>query len=99
MPAKTFKILTSKVFDKAFMNLVRKNITLKSKVIKVFKTISADPFHPSLRTHKVQTRSYGLGYSSRVTGDLRIIWNFTPNELVIIALTIGSHTGRKKVYN
>ena len=38
-------------------------------------------------------------YSSAVTGDLRILWQFHPTEAdTIELLDIGGHSGSKKVY-
>jgi len=38
-------------------------------------------------------------YSSKVTGDLRIIWNFDKNNnLFLILLDLGGHEGKNKVY-
>jgi mRNA-degrading endonuclease YafQ of YafQ-DinJ toxin-antitoxin module len=38
-------------------------------------------------------------YSSSISGDLRIIWEFSENEINIIdLLDIGGHSGSKSVY-
>lgn len=56
------------------------------------------PFYPSLETHKVQTRFLGERWSSSVSGDVRIIWDFSNDRILILLLDIGRHNGKKKVY-
>lgn len=86
-------------FDATYANLIRGNPELKKRTIKTFYLLASDPFYPSLNSHKVDTRHYGKKWSSSVTGDIRIIWDFAKNEEKVINLyDIGSHTGKHKVY-
>jgi mRNA-degrading endonuclease YafQ of YafQ-DinJ toxin-antitoxin module len=41
---------------------------------------------------------WGEIYSSRITKDLRVLWDFSENRLVIIIIDIGGHEGSKAVY-
>lgn len=83
-----------------------KDLKLKeSKDIRVYKLIlravdmmSVDLFDSRLKTHKVISSLCGQAYSSRVNGDVRIIWTFE-NENAIILHAIGGHSGKHKVYN
>jgi len=80
--------------------LTKKNTQLKNKFVFVFKQLRQDPFYFQLNTHKVQSSKFGKAWSSKVTNDLRIIWNFDKDQkLVILVLTIGGHSGKFKVYN
>jgi mRNA-degrading endonuclease YafQ of YafQ-DinJ toxin-antitoxin module len=89
---KDFIVHLSTNFDKKFKKLVKSNKALKKEIFKSLETLSSDPFYSSLRTHKVFHRVYGLSFSSRITGDIRIIWDFDDNNtMVIIALDIGGH--------
>lgn len=61
--------------------------------------LAINPTHPSLNSHKVNTPNYGVRWSSWVTGDIRIIWDYdTQERLVIILLDIGKHSGTHKAY-
>lgn len=60
---------------------------------------STKGFDKRLITHKVGTKNLGKRYSSRVDGDLRLIWDFDENDrLILLLLDIGGHSGAKKVY-
>ncbi|MBI2356729.1 hypothetical protein HYV12_01620 [Candidatus Dojkabacteria bacterium] len=74
------------------------NSHLVIKVKKVIEILSLDPFAESLNTHKVNSHLFGIVYASKVTGDLRILWNFSGKSKMIIVLTIGGHSGGSKVY-
>lgn len=93
-----YKIRFTKSFIKKLEKLIKRNPTLGNIIDKVFKQISLDPFLPSLKTHKVDAKDYGLVYSSRITGDLRLIWSFIDKNTLLIALDIGGHSGKNKVY-
>ncbi len=68
---------------------------MQDKVSKTLTSISKDPMNPSLRSHKV-----GNYWSSRVTGDIRIIWEYGNDDKVnvIEILDVGGHSGSNKVY-
>ena len=94
-----FYLLTTKEFDKTYTIITKGNKKLQKHVQKVFKLLRLDPFYPSLKTHRANTNNYGLKWSSWVTGDIRIVWDYdTENRLVIILLDIGKHSGTHKVY-
>lgn len=66
---------------------------------KAIKLMRTDPFYPSLKSHKVNTRNFGERWSSWITGNLRIIWDFdTEKQLVILLLAITKHSGGHKEY-
>ena len=68
-------------------------------MLKTLQLLRQNPHYPSLRSHRVNTRFLGEHWSSRVTGDIRIIWDFeNGNHLVILLLDIGGHSGTHKVY-
>jgi mRNA-degrading endonuclease YafQ of YafQ-DinJ toxin-antitoxin module len=94
-----YLIKQSKIFKKSVEKLIKQRRVALGKINKVVVKLSSDPFDKSLVTHKVNTRALGLRYSSRVDGDLRIIWSFDENEnLIIHLLDIGGHSGAKGVY-
>ena len=87
-------------FAKSYKKIAKQDHELKINIKKSLKQLEYDPMHPSLHSHKVNSRLYGICWSSRVTGDIRILWIYA-NETVmlIIILDIGSHSGSKKVYS
>lgn len=94
-----YKLTTTRYFDRTYETLVKKNRLLEKKILKVFHFLKDDPFYPSLKSHKANTKNYGERWSSWVTEDLRIIWDFDEhNNLIILLLDIGKHSGVKKVY-
>lgn len=95
-----YRVFLSKGFKKSYRNLVSRNKVLEKKVEKAMDFLQEDPSYKSLKTHKVHTRLHGLKYSSWVTGDIRLIWDYDEDDtLVLIMFDIGSHSGKRKVYN
>lgn len=95
----TYTLRFSPKADKLISRDIKSNPVLKSKLSKALKTLSEKPFSTVLRTHKVYTSKYGLVYSSVVSGDVRILWQISEDRVVIIILTIGGHSGKRKVYS
>jgi len=88
----TLQILNS--FRKHEILLIKKDRTLEKRINKTLTFLQEDPLYPSLKSHKVNTPDYGVCWSSRVTGDIRIIWDYDENkQLIILLLDIGGHSG------
>lgn len=86
-------------FLKESNRIVRANPILANKIRNVLKTLTIDPFYKGLKTHKVESKLFGRRYSSRVSGDIRIIWDFdAAKRKIILLLTIGGHSGKHQVY-
>lgn len=92
-----FKVELSQSFLKKRSKLVKRNPSLVLKYDKFFRRFMHDPYYPSLKTHKVDITNLGVVYSSRVTGDIRIIWKFLDRDTIVI-LTTGGHEGKSSVY-
>ncbi len=66
--------------------------------------LSENPLDSSLKSHKVSSKNYGKAWSSRIDGDiriiwqLRIIWQYSNKKIEIFVLDIGGHSGFKRVY-
>lgn len=70
----------------------RKDKLALEKIKNTLKILASDPFYPGLKTHSVNIQSVGDVYSSRVTGDIRIIWIFKDKKgFTIITLRVGGH--------
>lgn len=94
-----FILIFTKNFDETYTNLIKGNRGIERKIRKALYFLQQDPHYPSLKTHQANTRNYGEKWSSWVTGDIRIIWDYDSKErLVIILLDLGKHSGSQKAY-
>lgn len=76
-----------------------KSKRLSSKILNdTLEKLSENPMDSSLRTHKVNSRNYGKAWSSRIDGDIRIIWQYSNKKIEIFIVDIGGHSGNKSVY-
>jgi mRNA-degrading endonuclease YafQ of YafQ-DinJ toxin-antitoxin module len=87
-------------FVRKAKKIVKKNKTLSIILEEKLNILAADPEHPTLKTHKVNAIiSKSQLYSSSITGDIRIIWDYSDGNInVIDLLDIGKHSGKSKVY-
>lgn len=86
-------------FDKAYKKIIKGDLEKEKRTKKAIKLMRTDPFYPSLKSHKVKTRNFGEKWSSWITGDLRIIWDFDPEEkMKIMLFVIVTHTGAHREY-
>jgi mRNA interferase YafQ len=95
-----YKIKTSQYFLKKAKKIIKNSNFLSGKLDKAVEYLASNPFTISLKTHKIRSKKFGIMYSSRLTGDLKIIWQFTNfnNEKVIELVDIGGHSGNNSVY-
>jgi mRNA-degrading endonuclease YafQ of YafQ-DinJ toxin-antitoxin module len=94
-----YRLSPTPYFKKKYVKLVKQNTVLKDKTLKVFEILQINPFTPALKTHKVDSKVKNGVFSSSITGDLRVIWQFCEDEIdVLDLLDIGGHSGTNKVY-
>ncbi len=93
-----YDIEFSEPFRKSLKKLIKSHRLSLDKFNRILLVLAADPFAKNLFTHKVNTRILGIRYSSRIDGDLRLIWELQEKKLIILLLDIGGHSGAKKVY-
>lgn len=84
-------------FKRDFKGISKKDKKTTKRVIDCIEALKENPFNPKLDTHSVRISSLGKVYSSRVTGDIRIVW-FFKSKGVIVLYRIGGHSGGSKVY-
>ena len=81
-------------FKRSLKRLTRKNPQLKEKVSEILDILRADPFTPSLKSHKLTGQLDGW-WSCSVSYDCRIIFGFEQDsetgEERILLIDIGSH--------
>ncbi len=86
-------------FIRKARKLFKKSPLLKSKLGVVFDILQEQPFSRLLQTHKVIDVNGQTSFSSRIDGNLRVIWRFNKEKVEIIDLIdIGGHSGKRKVY-
>jgi mRNA-degrading endonuclease YafQ of YafQ-DinJ toxin-antitoxin module len=95
---KNYELEFTTCFARKYSKLVKHNLELQKQIQTVLLLLQKNPKLTKLRTHKVKTTKYGLVFSSRVNGDIRIIWNFSESKIIISLLDIGGHSGKYCVY-
>ena len=78
-----FRIEFSTYFSREYAKLIKRNKILERRVNVALLKLEKSPESVS---HKV-----GEVWSCRVTGDIRIIWEYKNGELVLLLLKIGGH--------
>jgi mRNA-degrading endonuclease YafQ of YafQ-DinJ toxin-antitoxin module len=69
---------------------LRRHPELEQQYLKTLKLLEADPFHPSLRIHKLSGRLDGL-HSVSINLSYRITLELMINESEIIPVNVGDH--------
>jgi mRNA-degrading endonuclease YafQ of YafQ-DinJ toxin-antitoxin module len=88
-----------KQFNKVFIKNFKNDKILTKALAKAISNLRTDPFHPSLKFHKVDIIDKREVFSSRVTGDWRLIWNFDEDDkMIVICLKLGTHGGANQAY-
>ncbi len=85
-----FEVEFTQYFVKQYKKLIKNNKTLENRIDVALIKLSENPERVS---HKV-----GDFWSARITGDIRIIWEYKNNQMVLLLLKIGGHSGNKSVY-
>lgn len=94
-----YRLETDNNFEKSYKKITKGNLILKKQFEKTFQLLALDPFYPSLKSHKVDTKKNKNVWSSWVSGDIRVVWAFDENDnLVILVLETGSHSGNNQIY-
>lgn len=91
-----FEIIFTNEFLRKFKQIKKKDKRTAKKISNIIRILGQNPFSQKLKTHRAIIRGYGTKFSSRVTGDIRIGWDFVNNKTTIACLTIGGHDD---VYN
>ena len=85
-----YKVLETKKYHKKLLKFFKKHKDMIEKYKKVMFLLGSNPYHPSLRLHKLQgeLKSY---YSISLDLEYRIILDFIIIDNQIYLLDIGSH--------
>jgi mRNA-degrading endonuclease YafQ of YafQ-DinJ toxin-antitoxin module len=79
-----------KKLKKFVKKFVKKHPDVLQRYIKTIEILEVDPFHPSLRLHKLQGQ-LGDYYSVSINMKYRVVIDFLISNNEIIPIDIGSH--------
>ncbi len=87
-------LIWSRSFVRAYKKAVRRNPRLREVIEETLHLLAEDPFKPRLAAHKLKGPLLG-SWACTVTYDLRIIFDFVPDEEssleAIFLMEIGTH--------
>ena len=86
----SYKIIRTDTYFKKLKKFIKKHPEVLDRYIKVIKLLELNPYHPSLRLHKLKgnLKEY---YSVSITMQYRVVIDFIIEENKIILLDIGTH--------
>lgn len=88
------QVVWSPTFVRAFKRLIRQNPQLRPRIEQTLQQLAEEPFHPSLRTHKLKGDLSGR-WSRSIDDSNRIVFKFVEDtdsdEQAIFLLTLGTH--------
>jgi len=76
-------------FKRAYKRVTTANPDLKPKIAQAVETFVDNPYHPSLRTHKLSGKLRGL-WAFVVAYDCRVVFQFLDEQNVLL-IDIGKH--------
>ncbi len=86
-----YQIIFTESYLKIVTKWIKKHPTLKNKYYNTIRLLELNPFHNSLRLHKLQG-SLSEFYSVSIDMKYRIMIDFTIDNDQIIPLNIGDHS-------
>lgn len=90
-------VIPQKSFERKLHLFYKKDRNLYILIVRVMNKLEINPFDRHLRTHKVNSVKENEVFSSRVTGNIRIIWIIQGSQILLL-LDVGGHSGSGKVY-
>lgn len=76
-------------FKRAYKKVTGTDPNLKPRIARALETFVSEPFHPSLRTHKLSGKLKGL-WAFVVAYDCRVVFQFLDEQDVLL-IDIGKH--------
>ena len=86
-----YKILYTKSYTKRASRFIRKHPELTGQYQKTLKLMEANPFHPSLRLHKLRGKFSEL-YSVSINIGYRITIELIFDKEIIVPVNVGAHS-------
>jgi len=86
----SYKIIRTDEYFKKLKKFIKKHPDALDKYVKTIELLEVNPFHPSLRLHKLQGKLKTY-HSVSISMKYRIVIDFILLEEEIIPISIGSH--------
>lgn len=94
-----YELRFASTFDSTYKVVIKGHKEFEKRTEKTLRLLKTDPFYPSLKSHRVNTRNFEKKWSSWISGDLRIIWDFDEKEKYILLISaITQHSGTHREY-
>ena len=86
----SYKLIFTETYFKKVKKFIKKHPDLLNRYIKAMELLEINPFHPSLRLHKLEgkLRTY---HSISINMQYRVVIDFIIKDNEIIPIDIGSH--------
>ncbi|KUJ75904.1 plasmid stabilization protein [Thiomicrospira sp. XS5] len=85
-----YKIIRTDAYFKKLKKFIKRHPDVLERYIKTIEVLAVDPYHPSLRLHKLQG-DLNEYYSVSINMKYRIVIDFILKDDKIIPIDIGSH--------
>ncbi len=85
-----YKIVITQHYFKKLKRFIKKHPDIFDRYGKTMELLEIDPFHPSLRLHKLQGKLKEY-YSVSITMNYRVVIDFIIEDGQIIPIDIGTH--------
>ncbi|MEJ2489102.1 MAG: type II toxin-antitoxin system RelE/ParE family toxin [Sulfurovaceae bacterium] len=85
-----YKIVITEYYLKKLKKFVTKHLEVLDRYIKMIEILEIDPFHPSLRIHKLKGRLKEY-HSISINMQYRVVIDFIIDDGMIIPIDIGTH--------
>jgi mRNA-degrading endonuclease YafQ of YafQ-DinJ toxin-antitoxin module len=85
-----YKIIRTDEYFRKLKKFIKKHPDVLDRYIKTIEILEIDPFHPSLRIHKLQGKLKEY-YSISITIKYRVVIDFIIENNEIIPINIGTH--------
>ncbi len=86
----SYKIIRTDEYFKKLKKFIKKHPDALERYVKAIELLEIDPFHPSLRLHKLQGKLNAF-HSISINLKYRIVIDFILTEQEIIPVDIGTH--------
>lgn len=85
-----YKIIQTEEYFKKLKKFIKKHPQVLDRYIKTIELLEVDPFHPSLRLHKLQGK-LRVYHSVSINMQYRVVIDFIFQDKEIIPIDIGTH--------
>lgn len=85
-----YTLVFTRQYEKRALRFLKRHPELEQQYLKTLQLLEANPFHPSLRLHKLSGRLEGL-HSVSINISYRITLEFLICEQQIVPVNVGDH--------